>query len=342
MSGLIPQTSIIMPVYNAGGILRKSIASIRSQTSPDWELICVDDGSTDGVTPQLLDEIAAEDSRIRVVHQTNAGLYLTREVGIALASGAYLAFCDQDDMMHPQLVEVCSEIVKAHNIDFLTFRYQPWRKSDDDVIWNGVDVDSVERDVFVCSRESLAQFPHRYRASLIRIHIDPWSWYVRKSAYLGAGVIPGLGLFNLASITRSVSRWVSLPISLYGYNAWNGTSMMHKPIYEKNFIVQRQDVCRVLELYSPERTGGDEFGEWEAFCRGYVIPQLKMFYNHVRRTRRLMTPEEKNAAMRVFVQTLRIVFFESGVPFRWVKPKQWLPYVRLLLWDRFAHERGEK
>ena len=341
MPELHPQTSIVMPVYNAGEILRKAIGSIRSQTSPDWELICVDDGSTDGVTPQLLDEIAAEDSRIRVVHQRNSGPDLARKAGVSLARGTHLAFCDQDDMMHPQLVEVCSEVAKAHDVDFLAFRYRSWRNADE-VAFENVDVDSVKSNVFVGNRESRARSTDIYCNAIRYIHIVPWSWYVKKSTYLSTQMIAGFGLSNLASILKASTRWTVLYIPLYYYNAGNGASMMHKPFYEKNFIVQRQDVCRVLELYRPERTGGDEFGEWEAFCRGYVIPQLKMFYNHVRRTRRLMTSEEKNAALRAFVQTLRIVFFESGVPFRWVKPKQWLPYVRLLLWDRFAHERGER
>ena len=341
MPELNPQTSIIMPVYNAGEILRKAIGSIRSQTSPDWELICVDDGSTDGVTPQLLDEIASEDSRIRVVHQKNSGPDLARKTGVSLARGTHLAFCDQDDMMHPQLVEVCSMVAKVHDVDFLAFRYRSWRNSDE-VAFENVDVDSVKSNVFVGNLESRVRSTDMYCNAIRYIHIVPWSWYVKKSTYLSAKMIDGFGLSNLASILKASTRWTVLYIPLYYYNAGNGASMMHKPFYEKNFIVQRQDVCRVLELYRPERTGGDEFGEWEAFCRGYVIPQLKMFYNHVRRTRHLMTSEEKNAALRAFVQTLRIVFFESGVPFRWVKPKQWLPYVRLLLWDRFAHERGER
>ena len=92
----MPEVSVIVPVYNVAKYLRQCMDSLVGQTLRDIEIICVDDGSTDGSGP-ILDEYAAKDSRIRVIHQANAGAGAARNVGLDMATGEYLFFCDPDD-----------------------------------------------------------------------------------------------------------------------------------------------------------------------------------------------------------------------------------------------------
>lgn len=97
--------SVIIPAYNAEKYLLEAVASVISQSSSDWELILVDDGSTDS-TPGLCDSFAASDSRISVIHKPNGGLSDARNHGIEAASGEYLTFLDADDVLDPRFISL--------------------------------------------------------------------------------------------------------------------------------------------------------------------------------------------------------------------------------------------
>ncbi len=88
--------SVVMPMYNCEETLNRSIKSILENDYTNFELILIDDGSQDS-TPELIDKIAADDSRIRVIHQKNSGVAAARNRGIKEAKGEYIAFCDADD-----------------------------------------------------------------------------------------------------------------------------------------------------------------------------------------------------------------------------------------------------
>lgn len=96
--------SIIVPIYNVEQYLKACVDSIRSQTYKNIEIILVDDGSPDEC-PQLCDEYAKVDARIRVIHQKNKGLSGARNTGIDSATGEYLIFVDSDDTIEPTMVE---------------------------------------------------------------------------------------------------------------------------------------------------------------------------------------------------------------------------------------------
>jgi len=96
--------SVVMPVHNGEGYLRQCLDSVCAQTLRDIEIICVDDGSTDG-SLSLLDEYAAKDSRIKVIAQPNSGAAVARNKGIAIASGEYLSILDSDDRFEPRMLE---------------------------------------------------------------------------------------------------------------------------------------------------------------------------------------------------------------------------------------------
>ncbi len=91
-----PELSIIVPVYNAEKYLHSCMDSIIMQTFTDWELILVDDGSSDG-SGKICDAYAAEDSRIRVLHQNNGGACAARNIALDMVRGQYLTFVDSDD-----------------------------------------------------------------------------------------------------------------------------------------------------------------------------------------------------------------------------------------------------
>lgn len=99
----MPMVSIIVPVYNAEKTIDRCVSSILSQTYRDFELLLMDDGSTDD-SGRICDTFAEKDMRVRVVHKDNSGVSDTRNQGIALAEGEYLQFVDSDDWLTPEAV----------------------------------------------------------------------------------------------------------------------------------------------------------------------------------------------------------------------------------------------
>lgn len=99
-----PLVSIIVPIYNVEKYLDRCITSIVNQTYTNLEIILVDDGSPDNC-PQMCDEWAKRDSRIKVIHKQNAGQGFARNDGLKMMSGDYLLFVDSDDYIHPETIE---------------------------------------------------------------------------------------------------------------------------------------------------------------------------------------------------------------------------------------------
>lgn len=101
----IPVVTVIIPTYNRPTYLREAIDSVIAQTFRDWELIIVDDGSTDE-TPTVIAEYLRRDARIRMIHQPNVGPGSSRNVGLRDARGEFIAFLDDDDLWLPEKLEV--------------------------------------------------------------------------------------------------------------------------------------------------------------------------------------------------------------------------------------------
>lgn len=136
--------SIIVPIYNVAAYLRKCVDSLLAQDISDYEIILVDDGSTDD-SGTIADEIVrkamgngqwaidnesnrqspiANSPTLRVIHQENAGLSAARNTGIAVAQGDYIMFVDSDDYLQPNVLGTLMEQVGRDNLDVLRFNYQ--------------------------------------------------------------------------------------------------------------------------------------------------------------------------------------------------------------------------
>lgn len=96
--------SVIVPVYNNEKYIKKCINSIRTQTWKDLEILVIDDGSSDD-SGNILEKLAETDTRIRLIHQKNAGVAAARNKGLDLSSGTYLVFVDGDDFLAPDYIE---------------------------------------------------------------------------------------------------------------------------------------------------------------------------------------------------------------------------------------------
>lgn len=116
------KVSIIVPVYNAEKTLGRCINSILRQTYAEWEMIIIDDGSTD-LSGQLCEQYALQDSRITVIHQDNKGVSAARNVGIDVAKGIYLIFVDSDDEIISTFLADYIEVAEREKSDVVIGGY---------------------------------------------------------------------------------------------------------------------------------------------------------------------------------------------------------------------------
>lgn len=109
-----PLISIIIPCYNVENYLDNCIRSVRNQTFSEWEIILINDGSQD-CTPKICDYWMMEDSRIRVIHQTNKGVSAARNMGLRVATAKFVCFIDSDDTVGPNYLQGLIDTQQKYN-----------------------------------------------------------------------------------------------------------------------------------------------------------------------------------------------------------------------------------
>ncbi len=115
--------SIILPVHNARYHIEKTIQSVLSQSYRNFELILIDDGSTDG-SGQVCDRAVKSDHRVMVLHQKNMGISNARNRGLNVSKGKYIVFCDHDDLMMPDCLKNAVYAVEKHSVGLVKFTYR--------------------------------------------------------------------------------------------------------------------------------------------------------------------------------------------------------------------------
>ena len=130
-----PFFSIVIPVYNVSPYLRECLDSVLAQTFTHWEVICVDDGSTDG-SGAILDEYTAKDVRFKVIHQKNEGVSAARNKALDMAMGEWFLFLDGDDVFRQDALDILSQYANSNSCDGILI--QPYISSLIAVIMTGM------------------------------------------------------------------------------------------------------------------------------------------------------------------------------------------------------------
>lgn len=179
----MPKASVIVPVYNIKPYLEKCVRSILDQTERDFELLLVDDGSTDG-SGELCDALSEADSRIRVIHQPNGGPGAARNTGIKAACGKWILQIDGDDWIDPTLLEHTLAAGEREDADLVMFGMQ---MVDETGAVIGTLTEAVEKNVGLSLREhkellltSPATANKLYRRDLFSragVEYPPRMWY---------------------------------------------------------------------------------------------------------------------------------------------------------------------
>lgn len=154
------KVSLIVPVYNVERYLKQCLDSILLQTYGNLEIILVDDGATD-TSGQICDQYAAQDSRIVVIHQKNAGAANAKNAGLDKATGHYLAFIDSDDYVQPNWIEKMVEAAETFGADVVECDF-------DKVYQSHCETENNFQDPSKCftAEEYLSQYLNNWTCSL--------------------------------------------------------------------------------------------------------------------------------------------------------------------------------
>lgn len=117
-----PLFSVIVNAYNIGEFIDEALNSLQSQSFTNFEIVLVDDGSTDDTSAKL-EEFACRHQRVLLLNKGHHGLLLARRLGLAHARGSYILFLDGDDWLHPRALERCALVIEQTNADIVAYRY---------------------------------------------------------------------------------------------------------------------------------------------------------------------------------------------------------------------------
>lgn len=145
------KVSVIIPAFNAESTLPRAIDSVLSQTLPPYEVIVVDDGSTDGTT-----DVAAAFEGVRLVRQENRGVSAARNRGVELASGDWIAFLDADDYYYSRRLEdTATALAKVPDADFITGNFE-YRTAEGELIRTSMEENALGRRLIAQAQEGIA------------------------------------------------------------------------------------------------------------------------------------------------------------------------------------------
>lgn len=229
--------SIIVPAYNAVRWLPAAVRSVLAQTEQDWELVLVDDGSTDA-TPGLCDGYADSDVRIRVQHTPNAGVSAARNRGLRLCRGQWILFLDADDVLHPDMLRIMLDAATRHKVDMVSCATYQFHTPQQEADWlnTSFQISIKER---ICTSED-AILEAYYQTSDLNVSV--WAKLYSRSVWQGQSFYNGRyeDLEIACRLMESADRIVCVDAPLYGYRQ-NPDSYMHR------FTLQRLDVLKVTE-----------------------------------------------------------------------------------------------
>lgn len=243
--------SIIMPAYNAAGTIAESIDSVLAQTYQNWELLIINDASTDA-THEKVQSYVATDNRIRYIsNDTNQGIAATRNRGIAHANGDYLAFLDSDDMWVPQKLDKQLQFMMEKNatISYTATSYITASGSRSSYILQAREhftyKDLLRHNTMSCSSVMIKRDAMQFFSSGF-MHEDYAVWLnIVKATGQAHGFNEPLLIYRLGHNTNSSNRIKSAVMTYKTYrHVGYGivTSALYTLLYAKHSISKRRQI----------------------------------------------------------------------------------------------------
>lgn len=283
----MPEISVIIPVYNAEKYLPAALDSVLAQSFTDFEVLCVNDGSTDS-SPAILDAYAAKDSRIRVIHRKNGGGSASRNTGLDAAAGKYIAFMDNDDLYHPDCLKILlSGFQKYPKAWISTGTVQGFNDGTEIVF---PETKKIKRTVY--SRPFFAKF-------LFKRHIPMFMWLklYRRDCFKNTRFITALPatndiLLNMEILLQDKPLVCSNAIT-YLYR-WHPAQQSLKPLSDKR-ITEFADAARAIY----------KLAQKQSFLKRLILEReaAKSVYSTLALSKDL-TDEQKRLRKQAFIELI--------------------------------------
>lgn len=269
------KVSIIMPVYNSEKYLRNTLNSIVNQSLNDFELICIDDGSSDD-SLNILNDYSERDSRIRIITQKNSGSGAARNRGLEVSRGDYVCFIDSDDEISPDLLDLTYKNAVSNDSDLVLFKISNIQKDKKtfvtpelpyELVFPNADFDNFTFDCF------------DVKEYIFKLHYGPWSKVYKREFLTGHDdflfdeELPyGDVLFHVKAMLRA-SKLSYIPKDLYHCRADNSNSAT----FDCQDNIQVFKIIDMVESFLIDENYMDELkAEFGYFKLNQVILHMEM------------------------------------------------------------------
>lgn len=285
--------SVIMPVYNVDKYLRKSIESILDQTFKNFELLIIDDGSTD-TSPIICDEYAQKDSRIIVKHIANQGVANARNLGIELSKGKYIYFVDSDDYLDSDMLNVLYSNIEKYNTQLVISGFHMDYCIDGKIIKYEVE---AEFKVFE-SFDNFIQNAYEYiKKNLIN---TPWNKLYLKEIIQNNGIKFkkrfGEDIFFNIDYLKNIDTIMFVNYSGYNWNRTREGSETDK-IYNdsEKFLIEKYAVfTKILELFNNADI------DTIKLVNNYFVSRLIQFSQEIAINKNIKFKDKTNSIKKIF------------------------------------------
>lgn len=244
--------SIVVPVYNAKASLRKCLDSLAQQTYTDFEVLLINDGSTDE-SPEICREYCERDSRFRLITQKNAGPAAARNTGMEQAAGKYMAFVDSDDYVEPDMLEALCRRAEESGADITVFGYYLEKNGESKRVAPVYEPGVYRGDA--CRKLNLDMIDIHTKANF-----PPYSWvrFVRTEFLMGLGLRMDPAIYRSEDYLfwvqvhfRAACVCVASDLALYHYID-NAKSITHR--YVKGYWKMAKAIyARLYDVLPDER-----------------------------------------------------------------------------------------
>lgn len=265
MSALI---SIVIPVYNVEGYVRRCFESVTNQTWKDFEVIVIDDGSMDK-SGEICDEYAQKDTRFKVFHQSNQGIGKTRLGGIKKAVGEYVVWADADDWLEPSLLERLVKSIREKKSDIVVYGAANVNNKviTSKILWKDLTIDGWRRETIISGQSVVWNFMSK--RSLYEdvnlpeaVHLSGEDGYLTITLFFKAKSVSYINevlYFHFVGNPNSVTHTMNAKkyyAHCYLWNYRREMAQMYDPL--------KIDYCAVRALSNGVK----------AFCLSLAVPEL--------------------------------------------------------------------
>ena len=268
--------SIIVPVYNVEKYLEACLDSILNSSFTDFELILVDDGSTDR-SGAICDAYQDKDHRIAVIHQVNAGVSAARNAGLRVSSGEYITFVDSDDLVHPLMLEILMFAISSGDYDMsVVLNEQISFEERSDYMARPIEQLGKMEPVIMSQLEYTSLiFLGDYRQNLGPCHkLFKRSLIFRpQKSFVEYRSIPAEDVEWLTRIYLRLNQMIKIPLKLYFYINRND-SLTHR-LNERG--INDTVVGSITTHYQCYKLIPNEFPQWKAASLVCLFHVLRLY-----------------------------------------------------------------